>query len=828
MITTLGLCWGIYRDYQNTLERAGERLQIQLRAYASAMDIAFLGASHSLQKSRDLLEQQITPETLGGDIRPALLTHLLESTYVDGLTIYNRRGRVVLAVGNRESAYREMPPWVARSLVQNNQSVIGSSDGRIGVTQLINGADGAPWGVVVAVINNEAVANRLESGDGFRQQNLMLLDAENRPVGDRSTMAKIRTTVESFQNEEQFSLSGTRVNLDGDYLYVLRQLEQQPIRAFAFTRRSDALQTWESRTAGALAAALAIWLISFFFLRYWRMNALREHRVANDLSHLYQAIDQMPSSILITDLDSRIIYANAAYLERSGYRAEQVVGEKPSILSSGKTRPDVYRSLWRQLRKGMAWEGEFINRLANGQEVIEQALITPVRDLDGSISSYFAITSDITRRRESEERLFRYEEIVNASTELLALIDREYIYLQVNKAYLDYHGFDRTQIESHSIRDLWGSEVFENVIRSKMDQAFSGMPVSYESWFEYPRKGWRFCKVSVNPVVNIRGRIDSAVVTISDITDRRRSEESLRISKQRFRTLSEFAPLGIFETDYKGRNIYANKRCADIFGLTPPEMNEYGWASVFHADDQQRVYESWMRCVQRGDKEWSERVRIVDGNEIRWVQGAARRLDGDSPEDARYIGIALDISDETNARKQLEQKNRELEYLSTTDRLTGLNNRANMDSLLQAEIQRYERYGSGCAVIMLDVDYFKQVNDTCGHAVGDQVLVTISKTLRNNTRRSDYVGRWGGEEFLIVCPHTNRDGAVSLAESLRERIDEAQFPVIGHRTCSFGVAELQPGDQPKDILKRADDALYLAKNNGRNRVESETPPKTQE
>ncbi|MBS99698.1 MAG: hypothetical protein CMI01_13605 [Oceanospirillaceae bacterium] len=123
---------------------------------------------------------------------------------------------------------------------------------------------------------------------------------------------------------------------------------------------------------------------------------------------------------------------------------------------------------------------------------------------------------------------------------------------------------------------------------------------------------------------------------------------------------------------------------------------------------------------------------------------------------------------------------------------------------------------------------FKQVNDTCGHAVGDQVLVTISKTLRNNTRRSDYVGRWGGEEFLIVCPHTNRDGAVSLAESLRERIDEARFPVIGHRTCSFGVAELQPGDQPKDILKRADDALYLAKNNGRNRVESETPPKTQE
>ena len=87
----------------------------------------------------------------------------------------------------------------------------------------------------------------------------------------------------------------------------------------------------------------------------------------------------MPSSILITDLNSRIIYANAAYLERSGYQAEQVVGEKPSILSSGKTQPGVYRSLWRQLRKGMAWEGEFINRLADGQEVIEQALITPTR-----------------------------------------------------------------------------------------------------------------------------------------------------------------------------------------------------------------------------------------------------------------------------------------------------------------------------------------------------------------------------------------------------------------------------------------------------------------
>ena len=136
-------------------------------------------------------------------------------------------------------------------------------------------------------------------------------------------------------------------------------------------------------------------------------------------------------------------------------------------------------------------------------------------------------------------------------------------------------------------------------------------------------------------------------------------------------------------------------------------------------------------------------------------------------------------------------------------------------------MHRYERYGTSCALIMLDIDHFKQVNDTCGHAVGDQVLRQLAQIMRDNTRLSDCPGRWGGEEFLIICPNTDLEGAHRLAENLRHRIERVKFPCIGHRTCSFGVTVIRPGEQKHEFLKRADDALYRAKANGRNQVVAE-------
>lgn len=168
--------------------------------------------------------------------------------------------------------------------------------------------------------------------------------------------------------------------------------------------------------------------------------------------------------------------------------------------------------------------------------------------------------------------------------------------------------------------------------------------------------------------------------------------------------------------------------------------------------------------------------------------------------------------------RKLNALNKELARLAVTDTLTGLFNRLKTDEVLDSEFQRSLRFGQPFSIIMVDIDKFKQVNDTHGHQVGDQVLIAVAKTLQNHTRETDLLGRWGGEEFIIVCTHTDRGGALKLAETLRQKLETQHIPVVQQMTASFGVATYQLGDQPKDIVARADAALYEAKHQGRNRV----------
>lgn len=169
--------------------------------------------------------------------------------------------------------------------------------------------------------------------------------------------------------------------------------------------------------------------------------------------------------------------------------------------------------------------------------------------------------------------------------------------------------------------------------------------------------------------------------------------------------------------------------------------------------------------------------------------------------------------------RELALKNEELERLYITDRLTGLFNRHKLDTLLADEVQRAARYPHPFGAIMLDIDQFKIVNDLHGHQVGDEVLVSIAQILKENTRTTDVTGRWGGEEFLILCAETDRDGLLQLAEKLRKGIEDHPFPVVKHKTASFGVAVYEAGDSAELLVAKADSALYRAKRKGRNRVE---------
>lgn len=172
---------------------------------------------------------------------------------------------------------------------------------------------------------------------------------------------------------------------------------------------------------------------------------------------------------------------------------------------------------------------------------------------------------------------------------------------------------------------------------------------------------------------------------------------------------------------------------------------------------------------------------------------------------------------------ELEHSNRELARLSVTDKLTQLYNRMKLDELLTRELSRANRYGSKLSVILCDIDHFKSVNDVHGHQVGDKVLLDFANVLKANLRESDILGRWGGEEFLVIVPENSIREAEILAEKLRAAIADHQFPVVGHKTCSVGLTAHRLGDTESSMLARADEALYEAKQSGRNRVAVKPP-----
>lgn len=161
---------------------------------------------------------------------------------------------------------------------------------------------------------------------------------------------------------------------------------------------------------------------------------------------------------------------------------------------------------------------------------------------------------------------------------------------------------------------------------------------------------------------------------------------------------------------------------------------------------------------------------------------------------------------------------KKVEILSITDQLTGIFNRRNIMEELNKEINRFRRYKEPLSIMLLDIDYFKSVNDTFGHQVGDIVLQEFTKVINQTIRSTDIFGRWGGEEFILILPDSDINSAVDLGERIRKNISEFSFTQVGNKTISIGVTEFNSSDEINTLIERCDKALYEAKSDGRNRV----------
>ncbi len=230
--------------------------------------------------------------------------------------------------------------------------------------------------------------------------------------------------------------------------------------------------------------------------------------------------------------------------------------------------------------------------------------------------------------------------------------------------------------------------------------------------------------------------------------------------------------------------------------------------------------------VQRQERPGEEVVfdHFNDADE-RWYQlheSLVQWFDGRSVK----FSVGVDVSRHkdtqsalTAAQDRISLTSQQLTKSSQTDRLTGLFNRRRLDEVLAFEIERSARYGQPFSVVLADVDRFQSINDEHGHQAGDTVLVAMADAFGQGVRKSDILARWGGEEFLVLCSNTDLSGAATMAENLRQLVQAEELGAVGHKTCSFGVAQWAKDESVESLVARADAALFQAKSNGRNRVE---------
>lgn len=335
------------------------------------------------------------------------------------------------------------------------------------------------------------------------------------------------------------------------------------------------------------------------------------------------------------------------------------------------------------------------------------------------------------------------------------------------------------------------------------------------------------------------------ITTYADVTERHQTEQALRQNEAQLRLIFDTSSVAIFFVDQQGVITHANRRMAEMFAC--PMDRLIGSEYVAHIAESERdvgrakmlaLLASTIPSVDLERHYWRD-----DGGCF-WGRLTGQRMVAEDGRSVGLVGVILDVTQRRAAEEELAERSRELERINQAlaasnaeliaaretmermamhDQLTGLANRHKFLQTYSIEIERRNRTGNPLSLLLVDVDHFKQINDRLGHLAGDSCLRALAAVLERNVRAADLVGRFGGEEFVVLLPDTDAAGALGAAENLRHAVAEADFKVgveILRLTISIGAATLLPG-QPGDfdrLMNLADRAVYQAKDGGRNLV----------
>ena len=383
----------------------------------------------------------------------------------------------------------------------------------------------------------------------------------------------------------------------------------------------------------------------------------------------------------------------------------------------------------------------------------------------------------------------------------------------VNDAFCRTTGYSREELIGATPRILQGPRTDRTELdrlRANLEagERFEGSTINYRKDGSPYLVRW-----NISPLREAEGAINYFVSVQRDTTH----EVELEHFNQ---ALLESLGEGVFGIDDEGRftflnaaalNILGYRDAGDLMGQSSHELTHYQYPDgTPYPETECPIYQ-----VMRSGEAlygWRDHFFKRDGNPIP-VEASATPLW--EREGGIFGGVVVfrDISEQ----RRLEE---ELEHQAMHDPLTGTYNRHFCDNLLVREVDRVERHPEPLALLMLDIDYFKAINDAHGHLVGDRVLKRLAQAIQGGLRSMDTLARWGGEEFLVILPNTAQEGALQLGERLRSAVAETDFgDDVGAVRVSIGAGERQEGEALRDWLERIDEALYRAKEAGRNRVE---------
>jgi diguanylate cyclase (GGDEF)-like protein/PAS domain S-box-containing protein len=551
-------------------------------------------------------------------------------------------------------------------------------------------------------------------------------------------------------------------------------------------------------------------------------NITSRKRAEDQLLLQSAALEAAANAIVITNYEGNIVWVNSAFTTMTGYSKQDVLGKNPNLLKSGEQPASYYAQLWSTILAGRVWTGELVNRRKDGSTYNEEMTITPLtRDTRDLANRYFiAIKQDISERKRSEQLVQesenKYRVLFEDSADANLLMD-EKGFLKWNSAALQMFGYLTGTFNLHpaDISPPTQPDGTSSLVAAeqKIAAAFRNGTERFE-WLHRRKNGEVFLTEVCLTALRLSGH-PTLLVNIRDISQRKQAEESLLFKNALLEAQAETTIDGILAVDESDRIVLTNRQLGISFEIPDDVLrtNDDRIMREFVSDqveDPVAFIEKVKYLYSHRNEKSRDELRLKNGKVL--DRYSAPLVDSKG----RYRGRIWYFRDITD-RKLAEQQ---VQFLAYYDALTRLPNRTLLQDRLGKALADARRNNHKVALLFLDLDRFKDINDSLGHSVGDLLLQAVAERLKTWGREQDTVARLGGDEFLIMLTGLKdaSDAAVA-AERLMDTMLE-EFVIEGHPLtigCSVGVSLFpEHGSDCDELIKNADAAMYSAKDNGRN------------